>query len=289
MRLSDKIFRTRQLVKKCLEETELIKNHLKQIEASSALPYEGSVAWSPEVGRKARALLALISPYSLRDLRKVRLGGDQDGGYVVPEDWPKVQGLLSLGIGPENSFDLVFAEKNISVHAYDFSIPSLPQAHRAIQWYREKISSADRVNDGEVSLEKAITRFEGDGDLALKIDIEGYEYPALLACPAKILKRVRFLTGEFHGLAAAISVNQTQQIVETFKKLREQFEVIHVHANNHVGCRLCGGVLVPKHLEITWCRRDKYNFIPCQELFPTDLDRPNQQGKAEIFLGTFQF
>lgn len=289
MRLSDKVFRTRQLVKKCLAETEEIKTHLRLLEDASELPFGGNVAWSPEIGKNARFLLGLISPLSLRDLGKVRLGGDADGGYVVPEDWPKVQGLLSLGIGQDNSFDLAFAENNIPVQSYDFSIAKLPKTHPKIEWHREKISAADRPKSKETSLERALARFNRENSLALKMDIEGYEYPALLACPSTALKKIRFLTGEFHGLATALSTGLIHSHVQVFQKLKEQFEVVHVHANNHVGCRLCGGVLVPKHLEITWANKDLYSFSPCREIFPTELDRPNQPGKSEIFLGQFQY
>ena len=289
MRLSDKVFRTRQLVKKCLEETEQIKAQLRRLEDSSALPYQGLVAWSPEVGENALFLLGLISPLSLRESGKVRLGGSQDGGYVVPEDWRKVSGLLSLGIGPENTFDLAFAESNIPVHAYDFSISRLPQNHPKIEWFREKVSATDRVSSKEISLGQALARFKEEESLALKMDIEGYEYPAVLACPPTALKRIRFLVGEFHGLATALATGQIQPIAQTFQKLKDQFEVVHVHANNHVGCRLCGGVLVPQHLEITWANKDVYSFGPCREIFPTELDRPNQPGKSEIFLGNFQY
>ncbi len=201
----------------------------------------------------------------------------------------QVHGLVSLGIGADNSFELAFAEAGIEVQAYDFSIAALPQAHEKIRWYQEKIGSVARRGKGETSLEEAISRFPGEGPLAMKMDIEGHEYSALLACPAPALSRVRFLTGEFHGLATACAADLTRPLIATFEKLRTLFEVVHVHANNQVGCRLCGGVLVPQHLEITWANRTAYSFNPCRESFPTSLDRPNLSDRAELFLGNFQF
>ena len=259
------------------------------MEAASALPFEGGIAWNPDLQERARSLLALISPVSLEGIGKVRLGGEADGGYVLPQDWGRVQGMLSLGIGPENSFDLASAAAGIDVHAYDFSIPALPRQHPSIRWYREKITADDRPHRGEISLAGALARFSPEGLLGLKMDIEGYEYPAFLACPSKRLERVLFLTGEFHGFASAIVSGHTRPLEETFRKLHESFEVIHVHANNATGCRLCGGILVPENLELTWANRKAYSFAPCRELFPTPQDRPNQPGKAELFLGSFQF
>lgn len=286
--LSSKIFRTKYLVKRCLEETAEIRQLLHRLEASSALPFEGGTAWSPELKPVAQSLLALLSPVSLRGLGKVRLGSDHDGGYVVPADWERVQGLVSLGVGPENSFDLAFAERGVQVQSYDHSIQVLPQTHPGICWYREKIASVDQPNRREVSLAKALARFGENISLALKMDIEGHEYAALLACPERSLARVRFITGEFHGLASAIASSQSLPIAETFLKLKQHFEVVHIHANNLAGCRLCGGFLIPQHLEITWANRQHYAFQACNEIFPTPLDRPNFPGKADLFLGAFQ-
>jgi len=289
LKLSSKIFRTRQLVKRCLGETEEIRKHLQRLEAASALPFEGGVAWNPDLQERARSLLALISPVSLEGIGKVRLGGEADGGYVLPQDWGRVGGMLSLGIGPENSFDLASVAAGIEVQAYDFSISSLPQSHPAIHWHREKITAEDRPHRGEISLAGALGRFSKAGLLGVKMDIEGYEYPALLACPSEPLERILFLTGEFHGFASAIVSGLTRPMEETFQKLQQLFAVIHVHANNQSGCRLCGGILVPQNLELTWVNRKAYSLGPCQELFPTLHDRPNQPGKAELFLGSFQF
>jgi len=180
------------------------------------------------------------------------------------------------------------AEAGIKVHAYDYSIPKLPATHPAIHWYREKITATDRLKEGEISIASALDRFAGQGSLGMKMDIEGHEYAALLACPSDRLERIQFLTGEFHGFASAIVSGHTQPMEEAFRKLRGFFEVVHVHANNQAGCRLCGGVLVPQHLELTWANRRCYSFVACRETFPTSMDRPNQPEKAELFLGNFQ-
>ena len=288
MKLLSKLFRTRQLVKRCLEETEAIRRQLTRLESASALPWEGETAWSPAVGNRAHTLLGLLSPVALDSTPKVRLGGDQDGGYVIPGDWARIGGMVSLGIGSENSFDLACAEKGIEVQAYDFSIPSLPISHPKIVWHREKIASVDCPAQKETSLGHALSRIQGNSPIGLKMDIEGHEYSALLACPVEQLERVLFLVGEFHGLTAAIASGQTQPLEDTFRKLRLGFEVVHLHANNAVGCRLCGGYLVPQHLEITWVNRKFYSFVESQELFPTPLDRPNQTGRADLFLGSFR-
>lgn len=289
MKISSKIFRTRQLVKRCLGETEEIRKDLRKLEAASALPFEGGAAWNPALEERAYSLLSLVSPVSLKAPGKVRLGNKHDGGYVVPSDWNKVTGILSLGVGPENSFDLMCAEAGIKVHAYDNTIPKLPIIHPGIHWYPEKITATDRSKEREVSLASALDRFTGQGSLGIKMDIEGYEYAALLACPVDRLERIRFLTGEFHGFASAIVSGHTQPLEESFRKLRGLFEVVHVHANNQAGCRLCGGILVPQHLELTWVNRRCYAFVSNHETFPTEYDYPNAAGKSDLFLGSFQF
>ena len=54
----------------------------------------------------------------------IRLGSDNDGGYLVdPKSIENSAALLALGIGRNWSFEKDFIErKKVKVHAYDYSI-----------------------------------------------------------------------------------------------------------------------------------------------------------------------
>jgi hypothetical protein len=50
-----------------------------------------------------------------------------------------------------------------------------------------------------------------------------------------------------------------------------------------------GNVVVPQTIEVSFVRRGLYEIIPETRIFPTELDAPNEPGRADLFLGTFTF
>jgi hypothetical protein len=286
--IKNKIFRTRQLVKESLEDLQDLRAQISRIEKDLAPAGDGLASWSSELQGRVRRIFSPLRPWALYGLEKVRLGADRDGGYIVPGDWKKISRLLSLGVGPENSFDLAFADAGVSVDAYDHTIARLPVEHSRIRWHQKKIDGSAEIPSA-CSLDTLLLAEEAGGGVALKMDIEGWEYPALLGCAENNLSKARFVVGEFHGLARSIEANQTQVLEATFSKLQKYFSVIHVHANNASGIRLMGGVLVPNLLEITWVNRAHYSLQPSKETFPTALDRPNRPDRCDLWLGSFDF
>jgi hypothetical protein len=288
-KIKNKIFRTRQLVKKALEDLERLRGGMARLEENLAPTGDGLAAWSPVIQTRVRRLFSLLQPHALVGLGKVRLGGQADGGYVVPEDWGRVSSLFSLGVGPDNSFDLAFAEAGIGVQAFDHTITRLPVEHPKIRWHKKKIDVPREHSPHTCSLQEALKAENTTGELALKLDIEGWEYPVLLDCAEDEFRKIRFLVGEFHGLARNLEADDTHILEAVFQKLQKYFAVVHVHGNNAGGIRLLGGCLVPNHLEITWVNRANYAIEPCRETFPTSLDRPNLPGRCDIWLGSFNF
>jgi hypothetical protein len=286
--IKNKIFRTRQLVKESLEDLKDLRAQVSRIEEALAPAGDGLGSWSSDMQGRVRRIFSHLRPWALQGLEKVRLGADKDGGYIVPGDWKKVSRLLSLGVGSENSFDLVFADAGVPVDAYDHTIARLPVEHPLIRWHQKKVDGSAEI-PSSCSLDTLLLAEESGGGVALKMDIEGWEYPALLGCAENNLCKARFVVGEFHGLARSIEANQTQVLEATFSKLQKYFSVIHVHANNASGIRLMGGVLVPNLLEITWVNRAHYSLQPSKETFPTALDRPNRPDRCDLWLGSFDF
>jgi hypothetical protein len=119
---------------------------------------------------------------------KVRVGADADGGYVIPADWKEVPLLISLGIGPENSFDMSFADAGVPVEAHDPTIAQLPQTHPKIRWIINMVVADPKPNSAEVSLRNILERISSNTLPALKMDIEGWEYPTILSCSEELLE-----------------------------------------------------------------------------------------------------
>ena len=74
-------------------------------------------------------LFKLIRPWSMRENSKIRIGNDHDGGYVLPACVLQCDAIVSIGVGPDVSFDLVLAERGAKVLQYDHTVDDVPQHH----------------------------------------------------------------------------------------------------------------------------------------------------------------
>jgi hypothetical protein len=129
-----------------------------------------------------------------------------------------------------------------------------------------------------------------EGDLILKIDIEGDEWPVLDAMPSSAFARFAQITGEFHFFSEIVlNEDQYQRARRVLDKLDRHFCVIHNHATNGHPILNVAGVLVPSLMEITFASRARYQFKPSTECFPTPLDAPNHPHLPEIHTGGFRY
>src|SRR3954449_5686973 len=85
-------------------------------------------------------LLRMLKPHAATS-PKIRIGALGDGGYVVNNDLSGLDGVVSLGIGDDVSFDMAFAEQGIHAFQYDPTIIAPPVHHsrflfRKLAWAR---------------------------------------------------------------------------------------------------------------------------------------------------------
>jgi hypothetical protein len=69
-----------------------------------------------------------------------------------------------------------------------------------------------------------------------------------------------------------------------FKKLLDTHVVVHIHPNNNDGILLARGVKIPRTMEFTFLRKDR--FIPGdgRASYPNPLDRKNNPNKPDLVL-----
>lgn len=60
---------------------------------------------------------------------KIRIGGANDGGYVMANDFEGNKVAYSIGVGPQVQWDAEMAERGFIIHQYDHTVPGLPQEH----------------------------------------------------------------------------------------------------------------------------------------------------------------
>lgn len=188
----------------------------------------------------------------------IRLGGDSDGAYVVPDVLEGITASISPGVSEEIDFDLELGQRGIYSYMFDASV-NRPSRLTDKQFFEQTFldSYESDVTKTLSSVVKQVTS-KHPGDLLLQMDIEGAEYRCLNATDASVLAKFRIIVLEFHDLDLFINNNLYRKfwIHPTLKKLRLNHDVIHVHANNFGHVKYLHGLPMTNLLEITYLRRD---------------------------------
>jgi len=235
--------------------------------------------------------LALLRPQSAIGIRKIRIGAEYDGGYVMLNDFANISKVLSLGIGNDVTWDLSIAEKGIPVLQFDYTVDGPPAHHKLCTFFKQKIVASQPSNANEISISGILLKCKiGSGeDLLLKIDVEGAEWSIFAALDETILGQFRQIVCEFHDFYRIGHAVWRRRAFHVFEKLTKTHCVVHVHANNYQPMIDVKGVVIPEVLEITFVRRRDYQFCDSHEVFPTEFDRPNDPNTLDISLGSFTF
>lgn len=239
---------------------------------------ERALAWGrrlvPSSRTAVREALDLLTPWDA-GVELVRVGGDGDGGYLVPDALDGVSALFSPGVSETWNFERCVAESyGMPSFMVDGSVDAPPGLTEMQQFSRLWLGPVSR---GDVtSLEDWVLRsgVSPDSDLMLQMDIEGSEYGVLASASLATLRRFRVSVVEFHGLDwMSVGPVLGSRILPALRKMAVDSQVVHVHPNNCCGVQMIYGVPVPKVLEVTYLRRDWMGPTPARARLPHPLDR----------------
>lgn len=230
------------------------------------------------------ALIRRLQPV-VPEVPMIRLGPARDGGYILPDDMEAIGACFSPGVDVESGFEMDCAQRGIPVFLADASVDGPPAEHPLFHFTKKFIGVAGSGPE-RMSLNEWIrTRDpEGDKDLLLQMDIEGSEYEALLDLDPALLRRFRIVVVEFHALNMLWSRPFFQLVKPVFDRLLEHHAIVHVHPNNCCGVSRFGGLEIPRVIEVTAYRRDRFSNPGRPAVLPHPLDHPNVPG-ADIALG----
>jgi len=235
--------------------------------------------------------LRLISPVAALNLKKLRVGGAGDGGYVMLDDLDRVGICYSLGVGPDVSWDLEMAQHGALIYQYDHTVEHAPSSHPNFKHSRIGITHDDSLSPDLKRLDTLI-RENGHADrddMILKIDIEGHEWDSLTALHTSVFAQFRQILIEFHGMRLLNIESFKQRAHSLFSKLRDHHEVVHVHGNNFAGMPVVEGIPIADCIELSYANRKYYSFLPSVEIFPGPLDTANNSNIPDLYLGAFKF
>jgi hypothetical protein len=208
-----------------------------------------------------------------------RLGNRFDGGYVMIHDFSELDGLISLGVGNDVTFDAEISKMISKVHFYDHTVKELPQSVGNAIFHKQEIGY---VKEGAVTLEETLLRLDPEGDVILKMDIEGSEWEVLANTVS--LGAFKQIVVEFHGLHQLVNIDFFVKTASALQKIHRTHAPVHLHANNYVPLAIIGNSLVPDVIEVTYLNRSKYNTIPLEPLPGSEFDSPNCSLLPEIAL-----
>jgi len=228
-----------------------------------------------------------IQPHDVIGTNKIRIGNNKDGGYIILQDLNSIDGVISIGVGSDNSSDVYLARQKIKVYAFDHTINRLPRNHKNIVFFPIGVGNCKPTKP----LSELIHQVAGlkSNQLMLMMDVEGAEYEAILDCPTEILSQFKQIVIEFHGLSMVLNSSRTNDFFSVMDKMSFTHHVVHVHANNISPCLTIGAFQMPFVMEITFARSTDYCFKPYHGTLPTTIDKPNcsvrEDYKFDVYSG----
>jgi hypothetical protein len=218
----------------------------------------------------------------------LRIGAENDGGYLLPNDLEDILACFSPGVDVNASFEIdLFKTKGINSHLADYSVSGPPMQFNPLSFTKRYLGC---VNDEtHITIDSWVSRQKENsqlGDLLLQMDIEGHEYLSLLGASEELLKRFRIIVIEIHDVESWGQPVFFHCVETFFQKLLKNFHVVHNHPNNCCGLVNLGGVIAPRVFELTLLRKDRAVGEGFCNTFPHNLDRANLVERGDLILPT---
>lgn len=223
---------------------------------------------------RVRQVLDLVRPERV-PLALVRIGPPTDGGYLVPDDFEGIDGVISPGVGDLSEFEYFFAQKGTSCTLIDATVEKPSIAHPGFRFLKKMLGSRE---DKEFTTLTAIVEesYADSEHLLLQMDIEGAEWAALTATSLEVLKQFRILVVEFHDIAARLRFEDSlQETADLFNRLTQFHTPVHFHPNNYGGGLGIGTEILPDVFELTLLRNDRIGELRGHAPLPHPLDAEN--------------
>lgn len=207
----------------------------------------------------------------------IRVGGDADGGYLVPDDLEGISACFSPGVSDSSDFedDLV---RRVPMPCFlaDGSVNNPPLNNPLFNF--DKIFIGTNKGDNHISFADWVTsrvNLAEHNDMLLQMDIEGAEFDVIINTDADIWQNFRIILVELHFLDRIFSRGFEDIYASLFAKLTKYHHVVHLHPNNCCGMLEHKGVEVPRVLEVTLIRKDRCTVKSQYVTLPHPLDRDN--------------
>jgi hypothetical protein len=238
------------------------------------------------------SLILYTSPFE-----KLRLGKNNDGGYVTVNLPESYDFFISGGISNDISFEehLLQLHPNLICCAFDGTISQLPHNHNRIFFYNKNLGNAN--NNILTNLHEYI---QPHNNIFLKMDIEGHEFrimPTIIE--NNLMNKIKQLVIEIHSPAdiqmfpvyfKGLGDIDNNKMFDLLHKINTTHTLVHFHANN--GCKITtiNNIKIPHVFELTYIRNDFVKEkIHNTDPLPTPLDMKNIPWQDDYILEGFPY
>ncbi|MCM1174206.1 MAG: FkbM family methyltransferase [Blautia sp.] len=213
----------------------------------------------------------------------IRIGKQNDGGYVLINDFSDTKFAYGFGIGADASFEKGLADRGIEVYCYDPVIEYFPESHAGLYWNRIGISGEDKADSNMLSMRSILrnNQHANEENMILKMDVEGAEWETINSMESGILNQFSQMIFEFHGLT---NINRKNEIFSVLKKINETHQAVWIHANSVCSSSMGKETIMPSTLEVTYANKRRYRFEHIDYNAPLSIDTPNRIGILDLEL-----
>lgn len=237
--------------------------------------------------QKLEAIRRLLHIRSVVGKELVRVGGTNDGGYIMLDDFVAGGIAYSFGISNDVTWDDAMANKGYEIFMYDHTIECLSKQRNAFHYFRTGIS-AEKNEKGLLDTLENMIHSNGHSqtrNMILKMDVEGAEWPVLETVNLETLSQFDQIVFEMHGFIDTDDLFR-DSMINVLKKINVTHQVVHVHPNNYCIPVWDNDRPWPYAFEVTYVSRAKHDFMEPEKLhLPIAIDAPCNPNANELCLG----
>ena len=231
-------------------------------------------------------ILRLLTVYEVLDKSLLRIGGSNDGGYVMYRPETK-SNVISLGVGPNVSWDQDMVSLGHNVQMFDPTIRRPPNKVPGANFRRIGVvgNLEDQPNIDLRSLKelREFTKSEPHNTI-LKIDVEGAEWFAFANATESELENYSQILVEFHDLSAISNDQKFELMRRAIANLCSTHFVVHIHANNYSRLVRFGSYWFPDAIEVSFVSKSGFTQAGIRSKVASALDNPNCPELSEFNL-----
>ena len=265
-----------------LDESNYLAHNLYAMNINSMLIRQG-IDWnSIEEYQFYKKIHDILVVYNLDDDGYIRIGRDNDGGYVMRNPISENKIAYSIGISNDVSWDSDMVDNGYRVYMYDHTIDHLPYEKIGFNW--KKIGISGESKGMLLTLDDMLMQngHSAENGMALKMDVEGAEWEVLNSITGDVLNKFDQIVMEIHNLC---NISNEKMIIDCLSKICSTHNCIHVHGNNSGMVSYCNNFITPDTLEVTFIKKSLGGIKTETGFFPKQIDQPCVPWRPDIKLG----